>query len=170
MAKHPKKRRSMRGYRKLPQSDSVAAGALTGEDVASTAFGGTVTEKRLFSSFKSTWSSRGGTIGEGPVDVGLAHSDYTAAEIEACLEAEASWDEGDLVAQELAQRKVRTVGTFPMNFEDEVLNDGRPIRTKLNWLIASGDTLQMWIRNRGGATLTTGLIILTDGHVNSWAR
>ena len=110
-------------------------------------------------SVKATWSLRGLTAGEGPVSVGLSHGDYTAAEVEEFLEAEGAMTRLDKIAQEQAGRLIRRVGTFSGVGVAETLNDGRPIRTKLNWAIADGGTVDFWAYNHLGGTLTTGAVV-----------
>ncbi len=160
-------RRRMRGYRKLPVDAEALGGTVAADDVTSTLFTPVLTESRRITSAVLTWAWHDITVGDGPIVVGLAHSDYTAAEIEECLEAAGAWDEGDKVAQEQAKRLVREVGTFSDGTTDQELNDGKPIKTKLNWLLATGDTLQTFIWNRGAA-LTTGSEVVVTGHLNSF--
>ncbi len=157
----------MRGYRKLPVSAEVLGGTLSAEDVTSTAFADVLTEQRRITSAVLTWGVHDFTVADGPVAVGLAHSDYSAAEIEECLEAAGAWDEGDKVALEQSRRLVRQIGTFGVGLTDFELNEGQPIKTRLNWLLATGDTLQLWLWNRG-ANLTTGSEFTVTGHLNSF--
>ena len=114
-------------------------------------------------SFKTNWGWRGATPGEGPVMVGYAHNDYTVTEIKESLEAEAAMATGDKVANEQANRLVRLVGTMDFITEDGVLNDGRPITTKLNWAIPNGGNVAVFVYNRSGGTLTTGAVSTISG-------
>ncbi len=126
------------------------------------------------SSIKCTYSLGGATPGDniGPVIVGVAHSDYTSAEIEAYLEAASSWDIGDKIVKEVRSRLVRVIGVFdiPEGVGQAVrLNDGRAIRTKLNWLLAEGDTLGFWAYNSGPAAYaTTDPNLIVQGKANLW--
>ncbi len=110
----------------------------------------------------------------GPIMFGWAHSDYTNAEIEGFLEAAASWDLGDKIAKEVRSRLVRIVGVFdlPQAVTDAVrVNDGRPIRTKLNWMLAEGDTLSLWAYNMGdGSVATTVPNVHAFGTANLWTQ
>lgn len=142
--------------------------ALAANDVIAGLFTDTVTEQAFALSTELTWSKRDGTVGEGPIIVGLAHSDYTAAEIEEYLENTGSWEIGDMVQQEIARRKIRIVGTFPQEAVDEVLNDGKPIKTTLKFVLSSGQTVQVFAFNKSGGALTTGTIINCEGHC--WLR
>ncbi len=107
-------------------------------------------------SMNMTYSVRENTAGEGPIHVGLCHGDYTAAEVEQWFESTASISRGDLIANEQANRRCRQVGTFNGLASEESLNDGKPIRTKLNWVIPEGKTLNAWLYNDSGANLSGG--------------
>ncbi len=113
----------------------------------------------------------GAAIDDG-FEFGLAHSDYSAAEVEECLEATTAIDLGDKVAQEQANRLVRPIGVISssggITASGLSFNDGRRIRTKLNWLIGIGDTLNLWIRNGSGVVYTTGASLLIAG--NLWLK
>ncbi len=142
----------------LPLS-TLAASTLVAADMSA------VNERTYAASAWLLWSNRGITAGEGPVRVGLAHSDYTTAEIEEYLEQTDSWNEGNLVAREVASRKIREVGVFANESTEEVLNDGKMIKTALRWILLQGQTVQVWAYNASGATLTTGQVVGAAGHV-----
>ncbi len=106
---------------------------------------------------RNAWSLRDFTPGEGPIVVGYAHGDYSVTEVKECLDAQAAIARGDKIANEQADRLVRIVGTFPGVLENEVLNDGKPIHTRLNWHIPEGKTVVQFAWAKGGvANLTTG--------------
>lgn len=110
-----------------------------------------------------TWTLRDLTAGEGGIDVGLNADAYTVAQIAEALDASPS-DRGDQVSLEHSRRKVRLVGTFDGQLANEVLNDGKKIRTrKLYWNFAADRDLQMFAMNRSGATLTTGSELKVSG-------
>ncbi len=115
-----------------------------------------------------TWIVSAGTAGEGPVTVGYAHSDYSITEIKECLEAFAAIDQGDKVAQERANRLVRTVGTVRFPGGAAALNDGKPIKTRLNWLINIGDSVNMFAFNEDIGVLTTGALLTASGDL--WVK
>lgn len=126
----------------------------------------TVLEKRRVSSIKCMYTMSGRTISDnvGPAMVLVAHSDYTLSEIEAWIEQTSSWDEGNLVGQEISNRRIRKIGTFPgsrNNTEASPLNDGKPIRTKLNWVLTTGQGLNFVAYNLGTAPYAT-----TDPNMN----
>ncbi len=100
-------------------------------------------------------------VADGGFEFGVAHSDYSAAEIEESLEASGAIDVGDKVAQEQSNRLVRTIGTISPSGIDTIGGEvgflgGRPVKTRLNWLLSIGDTLQAWVRNSTGTVYTTG--------------
>ncbi len=140
-------------------SDTALVGSLTG------AAGGAY---RVISSVM-TWAITKGAAGEGPITVGYAHSDYTVAEIKECLEAFASIDQGDKIAQERANRLIRVVGTISLGAGNmSVLNDGRTVKTKLNWLINIGDSVNQFAFNESTGALTTGAVTNVQG--NLWIQ
>lgn len=151
-------------------------GALATRTAISEAMDSTVDEKTLVSSIQATWSLSNWTAApdDGPLTVGIAHSDYSSAEIEECLENIGGWSRGDLVSQEQSKRLVRIIGTF--NTESGastgvyVLNDGKPIKAKLNWTLVTGQTLQLFVYNSGPSALTTGADLTVVGHVNLFSR
>ncbi len=176
MAKHGKGRKYRR-YLRGKLDLALALGTLSSDDVIIQAMSETVNERTWVSSLKSTWILADLTLGEGPITVGIAHGDYTAAEIEEFLENAGSWNEGDLVAQEIAKRKIRIVGTFSGSEGSptgatfaEALNEGMPVSTKCGWILNQGETIDVWAFNKSGGNLTTGGIVRLEGHVNLWPQ
>ncbi len=167
----------MKTYRKGNVQELLQIGTLAGQTLIIDVFDDTVTEKTLITSAVISWSIQGWTpIADcGPLMVGLAHSDYSAAEVEAVIENTGSWDEADLVQQEIASRKVRIVGILRpeaagSSLEGNRLNNGDPIKTKLNWILNSGQTLDVWAYNMGQvAFATTSPQLHLAGHVNLFA-
>ncbi len=166
-------------YIKGRVSEQLSLGTLAATTLVSADFDDTVTERTLVSSIVASWSMADMTEGAGigPIMIGIAHSDYSDAEMEAVIENDQNWAEGDLVAQEVGKRKVRTIGIFPTSpgggggTEISVLNDGKPIKTKLNWILNSGQTLALWAYNMGANPLATTIpVIRIEGHANLWPR
>ncbi len=163
-------------YIKGAVDEEMALGTLGSKDLIATGFDQTVEERTLVSSLVATWSVKNVTPAPnaGPILVGIAHSDYSAAEIEAWLESIGSWSEGDLVSQELNSRKIRKIGIFENSGsvnDASVLNDGRAIKTKLNWILTTGQNLQAWAYNLGTASFaTTDPSVDIQGHANLWPR
>ncbi len=149
--------------RKVRISSQLAGGALTSGNVIGGAISDAAVDTTRFISLNSTYQLEDLQPGDNGVQFGVAHSDYTDDEIEECLEASGSMDIGNKVAQEQANRLVRHIGVF--TDEDNMFNDGKPVKTRLNWKMAEGDTLKMWIRNGSGTTWTTGNLILVQGEL-----
>ncbi len=154
----------------------LSLGTLGGNTLISDIFSGTVNERTLVSSVVASWSMDQFTEGndDGPIVVGLAHSDYTDAEIEAFVENTGSWNEGDLVAREVSGRRVRRIGTIQAAVNAAgywVLNEGKPVKTKLNWILLQGQSLRFWAYNAGSSALaTTDPTLHLQGHANLWPR
>lgn len=158
MAKHSK-----RGFRALPIDKTLTAGTPAAGAVVKADMNSVVDSDFYCISIDCTWGKSNGTIGEGPIVVGIAHGDYSAAQIEEHLESIASWDSGDKLAQEKRRRQVRTVGIFPQSELDEVLNNGMRIKTKLGFVLQIGETLSVWVWNKSAAVLATGVLISVQG-------
>ncbi len=133
-------------------------------------------EKTLVSSVKCIYSLADVTpiVNNGPLQVGVAHSDYSLTEIEAWIEQTSSWTQGDKVAREISSRFIRSIGTWDVGeaaSQAVVLNDGKPITTKLNWVLTTGQGLNFWVYNEGSAAYaTTNPNAHIVGHANLWPR
>jgi len=95
------------------------------------------------------------------IALGLAKSDYTAQEIEEWIENSSGFKRANLIAQEISKRMIKNIGVFQpetrvlaehVNME---LNDGMPVKTRLNWRIMEQTTLSFWIYNGGGTAIVT---------------
>ncbi len=174
MAKKPKRR--MGKYIRGNVDEVMLLTTLASKTLAAQAFDETVNERSLITSIVAAYSLSAFTAGNdiGPIMCGVAHGDYSAAEIEAVIENTGSWNEGDLVSQEVAKRKVRILGIFrdtQTAAGSMILNNGRPIKTKMNWILNQGETLQLWAYNLGGtAVATTVPIVFCQGHVNIFPK
>ncbi len=114
-------------------------------------------------SIDGTWSIHDLTPGEGPIDFGVAHSDYSVAEILQALSSNAGWAPTDLIEMEQSRRLVRLIGTFSGQDANETFNDGKPKRTKLRWPFRANQNMVMFAVNRSGAALTTGAVLEVAG-------
>ncbi len=179
MARRPKRKfaaRKMGKYIRGDIDEELAMTTLAARTLVSAPFDNVVNERTFISSIQAIWSLHSFTpsAARGPILCGVAHSDYTDAEIQAVIDATLSWNEGDLIAQEVAHRKVRRVGIFeiPDDATDSVtLNDGKPIKTRLNWTMTQGQTLRVWAFNLGSvAVATTVPNLQLQGHANLWPR
>jgi len=166
LAKHPRKRRrySLRRVRITPELPLATLATDTALIVSLT---GVSENSYRAVTVSATWSLLGLTAAEGPITVGYAHSDYTVAEIKACLEANAAISQRNKTVQESANRLVRVIGTFPSQ-ANSVLNHGSPIKTRLNWLITIGESVNAFAFNEGTGTLTTGAVLNLTG--NLWVK
>jgi len=174
MARHGRKfRKYLRGniHHKL-QLGTLGAKTLIGSLVADT-----VVDTTWISSVKATWSMDAFTEStlDGPIQVGIAHSDYSDAEVEEWVENNTgTWDAGDLISQEIGRRKIRVVGLFknPQSIlETAELNDGLPVTTKAGWMLSPGDTIRIWAYNTGdGAVQATDPAVRAEGHANLWPK
>ncbi len=176
MAHKSKGRRQRRGrYLRGRIDEGLSLGTLAAKTLVSDTWDGVVTERTLISSIVATYVVENITTPQGPLLFGVAHSDYSDTEIEAVIENAGSWDEGNKVDQEIAKRLVRTIGTFATQAADAAVindlevNDGKMIKTKLNWILTTGDTLKMWVYNLSTAALATTVpILVAEGHANLW--
>ncbi len=174
MASKKSPKRRMGKYLKGKIDQVLELGTLAANTLVSGTVAGSVAERTRVSSIVATWGIADWTlaVGDGPVLVGVAHSDYTDAEIEAWVENSGSWTEGDKIQQEIANRKIRQIGllTAPQdgNIGSQVtLNDGKPIKTKLNWILTTSQTLKIWAYNAGdSAFATTVPHVFVNGHAN----
>ncbi len=162
LAKHPSRGRySLRRVRSTAGLTLGTLGSVTAITIGLT--GASDSQYRLIS-VKLTWDTIGQSANEGPIIVGLAHSDYTVTEIKEALEANTAISAGDKVAGERANRLVRIIGTFGGG-TNSLLNDGRPIKTRLNWLMTIGDQAVVFAYNDSGSALTTGAVVNVNGDV-----
>lgn len=155
MAKKSGRRRSSRNF--FVHKDSPQNSLLTlANDVIKSATAPTLNQDVLIHSVDTIQALRAHTAGEGPLEFGVADAALTVAEIAEALDA-APTHINDIPAVEHAKRKVRTIGFFDGTAVEEKFNEGRPRRVKLNWFVAATSSFpQFWVRNRSGATLTTG--------------
>ncbi len=159
-----KGRRSSGKFRAVPFTIELALSTLANEIVIATnVFGSNSTRQSYIISVDAVYGMRGHTAAEGPIEVGYAHGDYSVTEIKEALEAGASFDPGNKVAQEQARRLVRSVGLFNGLATDENLQDGAKIRRTIKFAISQGFNLAFWAKNKNGAPLTTGSTIEVSG-------
>ncbi len=169
VAKNTKRRSRRFTLRRVRMAAAVTIGALASFDVVVSPITAVSANGYRLVSIKNVYSISGlGAAIDDAFQFGVAHSDYSAAEIEECLEATAAIDVGDKVAQEQANRLVRTIGTVTGGGTNTAgsgiqYNSGNPVKTRLNWKIGIGDTLVGWVRNGSGVVYTTGAILSIQG-------
>ncbi len=168
MARKPKARRRRFNLRLVRVNPFITVGALTSVTAVVGAQTGNADGQYRAVSCDQIWALRGNTAGNGPLTVGYAHSDFSVTEIKEAIEAAASISLGDQVAQERSNRKVRIIGTFTGEGTDEVLNDGKPIKTRLNWAIPIGKAVNIFAYSEDGTTRDTGGVIDATGKM--WVK
>ncbi len=166
----------MANYMKGNVDEILVISTLAAKTLVSAIFDDTVSERTRISSLIASYGVSLVTQGAGigPLVVGIAHSDYTDAEIEEWIETTASWDVGDrLATKEIAKRLIRRIGQFETPStatRTETLNNGVPIKTKLNWTLNTGQTLRVWVYNQGTQPFaTTSPEVSVQGHANLWS-
>ncbi len=173
MGNHGRARRRRRfNLRRVRVEAPLVIGALASLDVISGVITNAVTDplRIITADLSISLADLGATADDGQ-EIGLAHSDYTAAEIEECLEQAGSMDLGNKIAQEQSNRLVRSLGQLHDSTGTGAgldWNGGQPKKIKLNWLMSTGDTLNIWIRNGSGNVYTTGATLVTIG--NLWVK
>ncbi len=161
-----KTRRGRRRYnlRRVRFSSELGLGTLASDTAITAAVFGAGDLPYRMVSIKGTYAARNLTTDEGPLTFGWAHSDYTTAEIKEALEAVSAISQGDKIANEKANRLVRVVGLILRGTGGAmIVNDGMPIKTRLNWLIAVGDSVVFFVFNEDTGSLTTGATINMQG-------
>ncbi len=170
--KRTSRRRSF-NLRKVRVASSLSVGALASLDLISADLTAAVSDPIRVVSVDCSYSivDLAAFIDDGQ-EFGLAHSDYSDTEIEECIEAFASIDLGNKVAQEQANRLVRTVGFFQgggaSTDSSMSFNNGMPYKVKLNWRLSTGDSIRIWVRNGSDTVYTTGTGLLVVG--NAWVK
>ncbi len=111
---------------------------------------------------------REATVDEGPIEIGFAQDNYTAAEIVEALDASPLSQYG--TAMERSNRKVRSYGYITVDTTDAELNEGMVVKRKMFLRVAAGQqTGNTFAVNRSGSTLTTGMIVeITGVHWGYW--
>ncbi len=156
----------MKNYAQVRLATGVDLGALVAGDLISAAVGPTMTNEGRVSSIDMAWALRDHSTDEGPIYFGVAHPDYTSAEIEEWIESDVTGPNSKL-EQEQANRLIRQIGVFGSEGFDEKFNDGRPMKTKLNWTFRDGSKpISYWAYNGSTLTLTTGSRLVGIGHLN----
>lgn len=124
----------------------------------------TVDDTSYLISTEMVFSIREHTAGQGPLVLYWAHSDYTLAEIEEFIELQTGWGQADEVSKEISRRKVKLIGQFSGSGTEEILNDGRLLKTKVGFVVSESQGLNLVVYNGSGSTLTSGTIVEFKGH------
>ncbi len=164
--------RNMSRYLKGIASEKMLLGTLAASTGIKENWDDSVDEASIVTSIVGSWALGNWSVATnvGPIAFGVAHSDYSQAEIESWYEATSSWDQGDLVAKEVANRKIRLIGIFAgagVAVANIPFNDGKEVKTKLNWTLATGQTLALWAYNTGSTAVGgTDPSVNFSGHAN----
>ncbi len=163
----------MKRYLKGNVDENVILTDLAAATLVSSDFDETPEQDTLVSSLVASYSIDNLVAGQGPIIFGVAHSDYSDAEIEEFIENTGSWDQGSKIEQERAKRLIRKIGTLVgtqgTGTNDVQFNGGVPVKTKLNWRLNTGDTLNLWAYNISATALSTSVPVLrAHGHANLW--
>ncbi len=161
-----KRRSTARGIWRRPYATlTLALGALASKDVVLGTLSNATDEKCRWTSIEASYSLGDTiTVGEGPVAFGVSHPDYTAAEVEEALEAFGSITLEDKVANEKANRLVRMIGI--LSAAEPTYREGQLVKTKLNWMLATGEQPAFWAYNLSASPLTTGMNVNVAGWLN----
>ncbi len=162
MVKH--KRKTQKGFVAIPVTASISLSTLANNTTLTASLLGTLQEDLYVISAHLTWTIRTLTAGEGPLQVGIAHSDYTVGEVQENIDV-TLLGPGKKIEQEQARRLVRRVGMFDGLASEEKLFDGVPIKTTIKWVADDGEDLNVFVSNRSGGAMTTGAIIQCHGTV-----
>lgn len=156
--KKPKHNRR-KNFQAIPFVSQILLGTLANATIISSGVLGAVMAKEIFYiSVDTVWTLHEFTGGEGPIEVGFAHSDLSITEIAEHLDVVFN-NPADRIKRERLGRPVRRVGAFNGILGTEVLNEGKKIRTPIRFTIHDGSELNFWTRNIGDAALTTGGIV-----------
>ncbi len=155
-----KKRGRRRGrYVLVAQGDAEIAGSTLAAVTALTGAMQAVADRPIFLiSVDAAWTWKDITLGDGPLTVGYAHSDYTVTEIKEYIEGNTGFTRASMTEREIQTRKIRIAGVLNPDAGggvDASLRGGDIVRTKLGFSIPAGETLNAFIYNKGTA-LTTG--------------
>ncbi len=127
-------------------------------------------DKRIWwYSFKGFVAISGLTAGEGPIEVGGAHSDLSVTEVGEALDAQAAVNIDDIIARERGRRPVRSWGLFAgLNTNEYLNNQSGSVKKSLKFSTGEDSEPAMWVRNHAGGVLTTGAAVSIFGKI--WGR
>ncbi len=170
MVRKRKKKTNRRGFVAIPFTSTITLSTLAANTVIMASTVGTLLEDLFIMSVDALWTLRDLTAGEGALEFGYAHDDLSVSEVAEALNAELV-DPDDIITKERSRRPVRRVGVFPGLNTEETFNDGRVHRQKVKFVVGDGHTLNTYVINRSGGTLTTGAIVTINGTIfGRWLR
>ncbi len=164
MPKAPKRRAARGIWRRPYASLTLALSTLGSKVLISGTLSNATDEKCRWTSIDAAYSMSGLTTTEGPIAFGVAHPDYSDAEIEESIEAFGAMTLEDKVANERANRLVRLIGV--LSEEETAFRGGQMVKTRLNWMLATGEQPKFWAYNLNAGALTTGAALHVAGWLN----
>ncbi len=156
-----RKRRDAR-FVAIPFNAEISVSTLANNTFIVGAVMGTAGEDMFVISVDCLWTLKDIVAGEGPMMVGFSHGDLSVAELAAWADASLT-DPDDIISKEAARRPARKVGVFSCLNTDEVLNDGRQIRSRIKISIGDGHSLGFWALNRSNAAFTGDRVLEIEG-------
>ncbi len=102
------------------------------------------------------------TVAQGPLAVGVAHGDYTVAEISEWFNSTGVMA-GDQIALERSRRKIRDICALDGEATTEKAFDGSVKRIPLRFKVEDGESVNIWAMNQDDDPLTTGTFIRVYG-------
>lgn len=158
----------MANFAKIQISETIDLGTLSAGGIVTEALtADTASQGFRCTSAVITWAVNGLTAGQGPIAVGVAQSDYSGTEIGEFMNLATGFTRTNLISQEIQDRRIRTAGAVQGGAEAGI-NDGKPVKTKLNWLVQEGQTINMFAHNGDDGALTTGGKVSFTGHLNGF--
>ncbi len=164
--------RNSKNFVAIPVDGFLTVGALADGVVVDTSVIGTnFTEDIFVVSTDLSATLTGLTADQGiPSEVILSHGDYTVGEVAEALDV-ALTGPGSKIEEERSRRLIRKVGVLNQPTPDgtELAMIGkygsRIIRTKVKFTIQNDKALRIGLKNRSGATLTTGSLLRFSGYI-----
>ncbi len=167
-----KRRRRSRGrFVALPFNTQQALGTLADETVVSADLTTNLAEDFYAISVDIVATVADGSAGDGPIEIGVAHDDYTAAEIKEFIDVNLT-DPDNKIDQERSRRLIRRLGSIvELTNAPQVPRSGDPKRIPLRFILGDGHTLSAWVMNHTGSAMTTGAVVTFSGTIyGRWLR
>ncbi len=159
--KKPTRRR--RGFRAVRVDVALDIGALAAAAITSGILVTNGTETIYLISADLTWSYAEHAAGQGTMECGLAHGDYSNTEITEWYNEGSVLIHDDKIVIEKSRRQCREAVTLQGSLAQEVANDGKAIRTPLRFTLESGQTLSMWVRNNDPNAFSGNTLVRCSG-------
>ncbi len=162
-----KRRRSNRNFVAIPFETDLTLGTLALNAVLTTGLLDSSFDDDIYIiSADVQFNLRNQTDAEGPIHVGLAHSDYSVTEILEFLDVDPT-ERHDLIAQERVRRgkRIRKFGGFRVSESTDVhfyLAHGEMIRKPMKFAVNEGKQVNVYAVNRGSG-VSTGRVVNVSG-------